>query len=98
METKLTTSSSEKIGRITINDNSLTAAGELIFELVDARTIRATHTFVNEDYRGLGIAAKLVDALIEYCTAEGLNIIPVCSYVEKLAQRDERLKKLVKQG
>ena len=30
METNLTISSSEKIGRITINDNSLTA-GELIF-------------------------------------------------------------------
>ena len=96
METKLTTSSSERIGRITINDKAL-LAGELIFELVDAHTIRATHTFVNEDYRGLGIAAKLVDALIEYCTAEGLTIIPICSYVVKLAQRDERLKKLVKQ-
>lgn len=96
METKLTTSSSERIGRITINDKAL-LAGELIFELTDTRTIRATHTFVNEDYRGQGIAAKLVDALIEYCTAEGLSIIPVCSYVVKLAQRDERLKKLVKQ-
>ena len=51
METNLTISSSERIGRITVNDNSL-IAGELIFELVDARTIRATHTFVNEDYRG----------------------------------------------
>ena len=70
METKLTISSSERIGRITIIDKAL-LAGELIFELTDARTVRATHTFVNEDYRGQGIAAKLVDALIEYCTAEG---------------------------
>lgn len=96
METNLTISSSEKIGRITIIDKAL-LAGELIFELTDARTVRATHTFVNEDYRGQGIASKLVDALIEYCTAEGLTIIPVCSYVVKLAQRDERLKKLVNQ-
>ena len=96
METKLTISSSERIGRITIIDKAL-LAGELIFELTDARTVRATHTFVNEDYRGQGIAAKLVDALIEYCTAEGLSIIPVCSYIVKLAQRDKRLKKLVKQ-
>ena len=96
METKLTISSSERIGRITIIDKAL-LAGELIFELTDARTVRATHTFVNEDYRGQGIAAKLVDALIEYCTAEGLSIIPMCSYIVKLAQRDERLKKLVKQ-
>lgn len=96
METNLTISSSEKIGRITIIDKAL-LAGELIFELTDARTVRATHTFVNEDYRGQGIAAKLVDALIEYCTAEGLTIISICSYVVKLAQRDERLKKLVKQ-
>lgn len=96
METKLTISSSERIGRITIIDKAL-VAGELIFELTDARTVRATHTFVNEDYRGQGIASKLVDALIEYCTAEGLTIIPVCSYVVKLAQRDERLKKLVNQ-
>ena len=96
METKLTISSYERIGRITINDKAL-LAGELIFELTDARTVRAIHTFVNEDYRGQGIASKLVDALIEYCTTEGLSIIPVCSYVVKLAQRDERLKKLVKQ-
>lgn len=96
METNLTISSSERIGRITINDEAL-VAGKLIFELTDASTVRATHTFVNEDYRGQGIAAKLVDALIEYCTAERLSIIPVCSYIVKLAQRDERLKKLVKQ-
>ena len=96
METNLTISSSERIGRITLNDKAL-LAGELIFELTDARTVQATHTFVNEDYRGQDIAAKLVDALIEYCTAEGLSIIPVCSYIVKLAQRDERLKKLVKQ-
>ncbi len=84
METNLTISSSERIGRITINDEAL-VAGKLIFELTDASTVRATHTFVNEDYRGQGIAAKLVDALIEYCTAERLSIIPVCSYIREIS-------------
>ncbi len=87
---------SEGNGSIQMRDNNI-SVGKLSFTVVELNVIKVTHTFVNEDYRGQGIAAKLVDALIEYCTAEGLSIIPVCSYIVKLAQRDERLKKLVKQ-
>lgn len=95
MNTVLETDS-EGNGSIQMRDNNI-SVGKLSFTVVELNVIKVTHTFVNEDYRGQGIASKLVDALIEYCTAKGLTIIPVCSYVVKLAQRDERLKKLVNQ-
>jgi predicted GNAT family acetyltransferase len=38
-------------------------------------------TFVPPSDRGRGIAARLVQAAVEYARAEGLRIIPSCWYV-----------------
>lgn len=43
--------------------------------------ILATHTHVNPDFQGQGVAQKLVDALAAHAEENGLSITPVCSYV-----------------
>lgn len=40
------------------------------------------HTFVPPEARGLGLAAKLLDAALADARAQGLKIIPRCSYAE----------------
>ena len=51
----------------------------------DVRT--ANHTFVPNEMRGKGIAAKLVDALVADARKDGFKIRPACSYVEAQFQR-----------
>ena len=39
------------------------------------------HTYVPEVFRGKGMAEKLCKAAFEYAKAQGLTVIPSCSYV-----------------
>ena len=43
----------------------------------------ATHTIVPEPIAGRGIAALLVDRLVEDAREKGFKIVPRCSYVAK---------------
>jgi predicted GNAT family acetyltransferase len=55
---------------------------------VDHEGVRhANHTFVPEDMRGLGIAGRLVDALIADARDQGFRIEPRCSYVAAAFKR-----------
>jgi predicted GNAT family acetyltransferase len=45
------------------------------------------HTYVPYQLRGKGIAAKLVEAALEYARLNGIKIIPSCSYVAVYLQR-----------
>ncbi len=49
--------------------------------------IAIDHTFVPPQYRGKGIAEKLVDTGIADARARNLKIIPVCSYVDAQFRR-----------
>ncbi|WP_324829033.1 GNAT family N-acetyltransferase [Qipengyuania zhejiangensis] len=48
----------------------------------------ANHTFVPDEMRGKGIAAKLVDALIADAREQGFTISPDCSYVAGAFRRN----------
>ena len=48
----------------------------------------ADHTFTPPEARGKGIAAALVDALIEDAREEGFTIVPQCPYVEALFRKN----------
>ena len=39
------------------------------------------HTYVPEVFRGRGIAEKLCKAAFEYAKADGLTVVPSCSYI-----------------
>lgn len=47
----------------------------------------AEHTLVPTEIGGRGVAARLVEALVEDARNEGFTIDPVCSYVEALFRR-----------
>lgn len=47
----------------------------------DATRVIADHTYVPDSMRGQGIAARLVDALIEKARSDQWAIVPQCSYV-----------------
>ncbi|BBC71364.1 conserved hypothetical protein [Altererythrobacter sp. B11] len=47
----------------------------------------AEHTFVPPEARGLGVAGKLVDALVADAREQGFTIVPQCSYVEAAFRR-----------
>lgn len=49
----------------------------------------ANHTYVPDEMRGQGIAAKLVDALVSDARSQGFRIAPECSYVAAAFRRHE---------
>ena len=54
-----------------------------------------THTGVPPAYRGQGLAALLVDAGLQWARAEGLKVVPACSYVHAYIQRHPEWQNLV---
>ena len=50
---------------------------------LDAHTIAADHTFVDESLRGQGIAKALLDALAAHAAAQGWKIRADCPFVAK---------------
>jgi predicted GNAT family acetyltransferase len=49
--------------------------------------VTMTHTFVPPELRGRGLAEKLVVAALAWARAEGLRVVPACSYVAKFLER-----------
>lgn len=50
---------------------------------LNAHTIAADHTFVDESLRGQGVSKKLLDALAAHAAAQGWRIRAVCPFVVK---------------
>jgi predicted GNAT family acetyltransferase len=48
---------------------------------LEGGTMYIDATFTPEEHRGLGLAAKLTKAAIEYARENALKIVPNCSYV-----------------
>ncbi len=53
---------------------------ELVYEC-NAGVMRLTHTGVPSAIGGRGVAAELVRTALEHARAEGLKVVPACSYV-----------------
>ena len=57
------------------------AEAEMTFRKAANNTIVVDHTGVPPAFEGRGIAARLVNAMIEDARKEGFKITPLCSYV-----------------
>ncbi|HEY9505444.1 MAG TPA: GNAT family N-acetyltransferase [Gemmatimonadales bacterium] len=66
-------------GRFTIAASSGTAV--LSYAAAGSDLLEIYSTYVPPADRGHGIAARLVQAAVEYARAQGLRIIPSCWYV-----------------
>lgn len=70
--------------RFYILDEQGDLVGELTFLFGKNNVIIADHTYVNSNYRGQGIASKLVEQFIAWVMKNEYTVKPVCSYVEKI--------------
>lgn len=57
-----------------------------------------THTEVPEEFEGQGIGGALVKGTFEIVEAEGLKIVPLCSFVAAYLQRHPESQSLVASG
>ena len=72
-------------GRYTVEADGKTA--ELTYSTAAPGVISADHTYVPPEFRGRGIAEALVARLVADARAEGVRILPRCSYVEVQRRR-----------
>lgn len=71
---------------------------EITFVYKTANVIEANHTYVSEALRGQEVARKLVDELVSFARENELAILPTCSYVVALFQREDQYQDVVYKG
>ena len=64
---------------------------EITYSLADSNMIVIDRTFVNDDYRGQGIAAQLVDRVVKMAREENKKIIPRCPFAKGMLERNSSL-------
>ena len=52
--------------------------------------LRIDYVYVPAEYRGRGIAGRLMEAALEYAENEGLKVNPICSYARAYIARKTR--------
>ncbi len=65
--------------------------GDLIAKLefkIKNNILFATHTEVNKEYNGKGLASKLFDEMIQFVEENEYQVVPICSYIEIKFKRD----------
>lgn len=67
-------------GKFYIGESESDFIAHITFKHGGNNVIVIDHTFVDPSLRGQGIAAKLMERLIEMAREEGLKCVPVCSY------------------
>ena len=73
-------------GRFALYENDI-YAGELTYVFDENHNLVAEHTRVGEEHKGKGFG----NALVQYARAEKIKVLPVCSFVKKVFERDESL-------
>ena len=73
------------------NDENENLICEISYSIADNNMISIDRTFVNDDYRGQGIAAQLVDRVVEMAREENKKIIPRCPFAKGMLERNSSL-------
>ena len=63
----------------------------------DAKNFVITHVGVYPEHRGQGVAAKIVDAALQYAKENSLRVIPMCSYAAVYIRRNPKHMELTEQ-
>lgn len=62
---------------------------DALIHFIEDDIITIDHTYVSEKLRGQGIAALLLEKVVEYSIQKNKKILPICSYAkEKLAKEE----------
>ncbi len=73
----------EEAGRIVMEDQKGKEAGEITFTRKGDDVITIDHTGVEQAHRGQGLAAELVNKVVEKAKKENLKVIPICPFAKK---------------
>ena len=73
------------------NDENENLICEISYSIADNNMISIDLTFVNDDYRGQGIAAQLVDRVVKMAREENKKIIPLCPFAKGMFERNSSL-------
>ncbi len=71
--------------------------GEAVYQRL-GNTLHLVHTEVAPALEGRGIAGALVEAMLDYAAANGLKIIPQCSFVRAWMRRHPETQALLAPG
>lgn len=64
---------------------------EITYFVEDSSMIVIDRTFVDDNYRGQGIAAQLVGRVVEMAREENKKIIPRCPFAKAILERNSSL-------
>ena len=60
--------------------------------------LHMVHTEVPAQARGRGVAARVVEAALDYAQANGMTVLPMCAYVRSFFQRHPERQGLLAPG
>jgi predicted GNAT family acetyltransferase len=63
----------------------------------DGNNLVITHVGVYPEYRGQGIAGKIMEAALEYARENSLRVIPMCSYAVSYIRNNPQYMELTDQ-
>lgn len=66
------------------------------FPEIEKGVVNVTHTVVDEGLRGMGVAGKLMESLVEKIKKEGRKIVLTCPYAVKWFEKHIEHKELLK--
>ncbi len=72
-------------------------AGEITFSKAGDSILIIDHTFVDENYRGQGIAEELVKEAVEKAKRDNKKIIPLCPFAAKEFANNKNYKEVLHQ-
>ena len=81
-----------KIGknRIYLENNAKNIVAEICFEELEDKVYNIYHTYVDEEYRGQGIATRLMEYALDEINRRGGKVSATCSYAKKyLKEKDD---------
>jgi predicted GNAT family acetyltransferase len=53
-------------------------------------------TFVPDEFRGKGIARKLIEAAVDYAKTYSLKIVPICNYAKAYFEKNSRYNSILR--
>ncbi|MEG0284987.1 MULTISPECIES: GNAT family N-acetyltransferase [Vagococcus] len=69
--------------RITVLNEKKEEIGEITWTNAGESLIIIDHTFVENDYRGQGIAEKLVALSVDFARVNQVKVLPLCPFAKK---------------